>query len=242
MKRVGGPSVPVIGSAMRPHPPGGPPAGPPRGVSPWSLPPGTIASPFRSRWPGFLLMVAGALGFLAVVWSLNEGTGISWSKIAFVELAAWVAKHSAWAPEVSADFAVLTRPTLLCLVGTTIVLGAWARGGIGGGVFAAVLFAVAAAVVTTLLMGFAPPSENAAGWITTARFPAAPAFWAVLVWGRLFAVLGGGAMPVIGVLVGMVAGAGRVAVGDEAPVDAVAGAFAALAVWGLVRWVVPGRR
>jgi hypothetical protein len=127
-------------------------------------------------------------------------------------------------------------------VGTTVLLGALARGGVAGGVFAAGLFAVAAAVVTTLLMGFAQPSENAAGWITTARFPAAPVFWAVLVWGRLFAVLGGGGMPVMGVLVGVIAGAGRVAVGDEAPVDAVAGVFAALAVWGLVRWVVPSRR
>jgi hypothetical protein len=243
MKRVGGPSVPVMGSAMRPHPPGGAPAGPPpRGASPWSLPPGTGASPNRSRWPGFLLMLVGVLGLLAVIWALDEGTGISWSKTAYVELAAWVAKYPSWAPEVTADVSVLTRPTLLFLVGTTVLLGALARGGVGGGVVAGLLFIFAAAVVTTLLMSFAPPTENAAGWITAARFPSAPVFWAVLIWGRLFAVLGGGAMPLIGVLMGVIAGVGCVAVGHEAPVDAVAGVFAALAVWGAARLVVPGRR
>ncbi|MBR0657580.1 hypothetical protein GXW79_21070 [Roseomonas arctica] len=196
----------------------------------------------RSRWPGFLQMLAGAIGFALVVAALRDGVGIAWSKVAFVELSTWVAQRPGWAPEVAADLAVLTRPTLLCLVGGTVVLGSWARGGAGAGLRAAMLFAVAYFALMALLASYAAPGEGFLGWVGTARFPAAPVFWAVLVWGRLFGVLGGAPMAVLGGLVGIAAGAGRVAVGDDAPVDAVAGVFAAIAVWGLARWAVPGRR
>jgi len=247
MKRVGGPSVPVVGGAVRrgppPGPPPNPPSGPPRPASPWNAPgPAASGGARRSRWPGFLLLLLGAAGFTLVVVALRDGAGIAWSKAAFVELSAWVAQRPGWAPEVAADLAVLTRPTLLWLVGGAVVLGAVARGGIGAGVLAAVMFAVAGGVIAALLAGFAPPAETAMGWLAGARFPAAPVFWVVLAWGRLFALLGGGLMPAFGVLVGIAAGAGRVAVGDEAPVDAVAGALAALAVLGLARWVVPRAR
>lgn len=241
MKRVGGPSVPVVGSgAIRPGPPPDPPRPAQPGPSPWSVP-GPAARPGvrRSRWPGFLAMLLGVAGFAAVVLALREGVGIAWSKVAFVELSGWVAARPDWAPGVAAELAVLTRPTLLWLVAGVAVLGAWARGGLGAGVLAAVLFGVAAAVIAPFLAGFA---SGMLGGLSGPRFPAAPVFWAVLVWGRLLGVLGGGVMPVLGVLVGAAAGAGRVAVGDEAPVDALAGVCAAIAVWGLVRWVVPSRR
>ncbi len=241
MKRVGGPSVPVVGGgAVRPGPPR---VAPPPVPSPWSVPgPAARAGVRRGRWPGFLAMLVGVAGFVAVVAALREGTGIAWSKVAFVELSAWVAARPGWAPGVAAELAVLTRPTLLSVVGGVVVLGAWARGGGGAGLRAAALFVFAWMLLTVLVGSLAALDGNALGGLATARFPALPVFWAVLVWGRLFAVLGGGAMPALGVLVGAAAAAGRVAVGDEAPVDALAGLFTALAIWGLLAWVAPRRR
>lgn len=241
MKRVGGPSVPVVGSgAVRPGPPRAAPA---PATSPWSVP-GPAARPGgrRGRWPGFLAMLVGVAGFVAVVAVLREGTGLAWSKVAFVELSAWVAARPHWAPGVAAELAVLTRPTLLSLVCGVVVLGAWARGGGGAGLRAALLFVFAWMLLSALIAGLAALDGNALGGLGTARFPAVPVFWAVLVWGRLFAVLGAGAMPALGVLVGAAAAAGRVAVGDEAPVDALAGLCTALAIWGMLAWVAPRQR
>ena len=243
MKRVGGPSVPVVGSgAVRPGPPPIPPR-PAAGASPWSVPgPTAQMGVRRSRWPGFLAMLLGVAGFVAVVAALRDGAGIAWSKVAFVEFSAWVAARPGWAPGMAAELAVLTRPTLLWLVAGVVVLGAGARGGLGAAIQAAAIFALGGVVVAALLTSFAAPGLGSLGGLSGARFPAAPVFWVVLVWGRLFGVLGGGVMPVLGVLLGAAAGAGRVAVGDAAPVDAVAGVCAAIAVWGLARWLVPPRR
>ncbi|MES2712941.1 MAG: hypothetical protein V4653_15270 [Pseudomonadota bacterium] len=245
MKRVGGPSVPVVGAgAIRPGPPPGPPRPARPGPSPWSVP-GPAARPGglrHSRWPGFLLLLLGAGGFALVVAAMRDGPGMAWSKSVFIDITAWVAARPAWAPEVAADLAVLTRPTLLCVVGGAAVLGAWARAGFGAGLRLFLLFGVARAVLIAFAVAFATPVEGMPDWQALARFPSAPVFWAVLAWGWLFTVLGGRLMPAVGVLVAAAAAAGRVAVGDDAPVDAIAGGLAALAFWGAVSWVAPGRR
>ncbi len=241
MKRVGGPSVPVVGGAVQRGPPPGPPRPAPdppakAAASPWSVS-GPAARPQRrhSRWPGLLLMLAGAGGLVALSLALRDGMAMSWSKAASIDIAAWVAARPGWAPGVAADLAVLTRPTLLWVVAGIAAIGAIARRGFAVGLLL-MAFAAAFAAQGPGVLGVVPD------WLPMARAPSAPVFWVVMVWAWLFTVLGGGLMPVLGVAAAAAAALGRVAVGDDAPVDALIGGCAALVVWGAINWLVPRRR